>query len=829
MGKQSRLNEEAKEPLLMSKADMDANVVDLVRSKYGQYCKVEPIESYQPEISHGRTVYRFAISHDDWTCHAELLFKQSVKCAENEVRALSLATVRGINVPQTIMSDVTMDNVFGAPYILREHVKGKLLCDDRELLKDKWPVLVNAMCTFHNFKQEALDAPNPWAILELSNRCRPILSAPGFDKYLFQRRVDETITFLTMRASELRVPAAVDTIGGIGGDSILTTSQGKLYFLNWENSSCGDFCKDLAPLYAVFTEYLNANADGIFNNIIDTYGHVFQDSHVSTRLAYNVVEYYLRCIAVAAAQNLKIKLCQSALKRLDAFCSRVKDWPVAEHKTHRGDGLVRPEPEPGMKKGIRPENHHDHFSFPCLRAEWDMRVDVRRIFLFEKDLEDTGELLRGGFIHPTEAIVISMCDGTKTLQKVEEDIMSLFDVDADNACTQISNILARWSDAIELRSNTSGRDLLRRSYDPMSFIIPSYKIDLETARLYKPAALVIHVSDDCMRNCIYCNVEKRKTTTSLHLPMSRWIEIFDEAAEIGIISVTLAGGDPFMRKDLPEIVRALTERGILPVLATKSLVTETMAVNLFEAGLRRMQVSIDAPSPGLADLITQSKGYFSDAIQSIRNIRAAGMTVRCNCVMTRINVNKAYDLVALLANMGVDSIALTGFSRSLYIQDDLNDDLFLSESDRSYLESVTKRFTGIKVRTSISQDSGSLPSKEKERGFSMRSQCSAGRWGFVVHSDGLVTLCDEMPLTSTNIVGDLKTESIMEIWQSSRIEKVTAPSRSLFRDSACFACQEFSECHQLFGRCFRDAYKAFGTLWSPSPACPRAPQGRRLT
>jgi MoaA/NifB/PqqE/SkfB family radical SAM enzyme len=470
---------------------------------------------------------------------------------------------------------------------------------------------------------------------------------------------------------------------------------------------------------------------------------------------------------------------------------------------------------------------HDHSAIYSLKnneeCQWGLRSDVRRVMLYEK-LCDAEALEKAVLLHPTEAIMLTLLDGTTPLGEVERRAAFLFNLAAEEACAKIEALLGRHSEALQ-----QGLAPSARRYDPREFIIPAHQVDLETKRLYKPIGMTIHVSDDCMRKCIYCNIHKRRTAELSNLTLERWDELIDECARLGMVSVSLSGGDPFMRRDVPEIVAALTSRGIHPFCATKSHISRAMAERLAAAGLKRLQVSIDAPTPGLADLMAGSRGYFDGATSSIRNVRAAGITVRTNCVMTRLNARYAEQLVPMLADLGVDTVSITGFARSAYVKDDLNEALFIDAADRQLLEGLRDRFPQVRLRISVQNDAGEMSVRERTAAFGGRAQCSAGRWGFIAHSDGKATLCDEMPVNDFHVIGDLTTQSIMEVWQAPKVLELLEPPREKFRGTPCFTCSEYWECHHEYGRCFRDSMKAFGAFYAPSPNCPRAPTGLRQT
>jgi MoaA/NifB/PqqE/SkfB family radical SAM enzyme len=84
-----------------------------------------------------------------------------------------------------------------------------------------------------------------------------------------------------------------------------------------------------------------------------------------------------------------------------------------------------------------------------------------------------------------------------------------------------------------------------------------------------------------------------------------------------------------------------------------------------------------------------------------------------------------------------------------------------------------------------------------------------------------------MPLQDPFFVGDLTKQSIMDVWNSAAVLDFIYPMRERFAGTACYKCQEFDACVHELGQCFRDAYFAYDTLFSPPPDCPKAPATTR--
>ena len=72
-------------------------------------------------------------------------------------------------------------------------------------------------------------------------------------------------------------------------------------------------------------------------------------------------------------------------------------------------------------------------------------------------------------------------------------------------------------------------------------------------------------------------------------------------AEIGVCIVLLIGGEPFVRRDLPEIVRAFTEVGIHVRLQTNGLATKQALEACIANGAKDISISLDSLRPGKQD------------------------------------------------------------------------------------------------------------------------------------------------------------------------------------------------------------------------------------
>ncbi len=98
-------------------------------------------------------------------------------------------------------------------------------------------------------------------------------------------------------------------------------------------------------------------------------------------------------------------------------------------------------------------------------------------------------------------------------------------------------------------------------------------------------------------NIIYANSDVRECT------LTEIEKIAENLAEIGVAIVLLTGGEPFVRKDLPEIVNAFVRNGIHVRMQTNGLASEAELARCVKFGACDISISLDTLYPSLQDSI----------------------------------------------------------------------------------------------------------------------------------------------------------------------------------------------------------------------------------
>src|SRR2546426_1704988 len=123
--------------------------------------------------------------------------------------------------------------------------------------------------------------------------------------------------------------------------------------------------------------------------------------------------------------------------------------------------------------------------------------------------------------------------------------------------------------------------------------------------------LRISVTDRCNLRCTYCMPEEvvfmDKGELLTFEEITRFVEM---VAPLGIDKIRLTGGEPLMRRDLPRLVAMVSEvPGIKDIgLTTNGILLAPLAQPLFDAGLRRINISLDTLDPERFHQLTRRAG-----------------------------------------------------------------------------------------------------------------------------------------------------------------------------------------------------------------------------
>ena len=151
--------------------------------------------------------------------------------------------------------------------------------------------------------------------------------------------------------------------------------------------------------------------------------------------------------------------------------------------------------------------------------------------------------------------------------------------------------------------------------------------------------LRISVTDRCNLRCLYCMGPEgvKQIPQDQILTYEEILEVVRAGAALGISGVRLTGGEPLVRRGLPHLVRRISRiPGIEEVtMTTNGILLPNSAGPLKEAGLRRVNISIDSLKPAVYRRITRG-GKLNRALAGVKAALEKGLKpVKVNIVLMK--------------------------------------------------------------------------------------------------------------------------------------------------------------------------------------------------
>jgi uncharacterized Fe-S cluster-containing radical SAM superfamily protein/predicted phosphodiesterase len=169
-----------------------------------------------------------------------------------------------------------------------------------------------------------------------------------------------------------------------------------------------------------------------------------------------------------------------------------------------------------------------------------------------------------------------------------------------------------------------------------------------------PARLWIYTNFDCNLACSYCSVASSPQAHRRRLGRERFAALVDEAVAAGVSEVYVTGGEPFLERDLVDMLLYALER----------LEVVCLTNGMLYRGHRRQELERLAGRPGLtlqtsldgseaAHDAQRGRGTWARALEGVDVARSLGLPVRVGMTETAANAGQGASLRTVLADHGV--------------------------------------------------------------------------------------------------------------------------------------------------------------------------------
>jgi radical SAM protein len=169
-----------------------------------------------------------------------------------------------------------------------------------------------------------------------------------------------------------------------------------------------------------------------------------------------------------------------------------------------------------------------------------------------------------------------------------------------------------------------------------------------------PFTIAWEVTRACAYACVHCRADAQHKRDPNELDTEEALGLIDRLSEFGSPILVFTGGDPMMRRDLFELIAYANAKGLrcsLTPTAT-ALPTEARLQKAREAGVRRLALSLDAPSPEVHDAFRQVAGSWERTMRILKNAQAAGLSAQVNTTVSKHNLALLPDMVPFIEEVG---------------------------------------------------------------------------------------------------------------------------------------------------------------------------------
>lgn len=166
----------------------------------------------------------------------------------------------------------------------------------------------------------------------------------------------------------------------------------------------------------------------------------------------------------------------------------------------------------------------------------------------------------------------------------------------------------------------------------------------------RPFLVFWEITRACALACSHCRAEAQPKRHPEELDSAQSLYLIRQLAEWKPPMLILTGGDPLMRRDAIDLVRAASDSGLhvgLSPSATQRLLQADFG-ELKAAGVQRMSLSLDGATRETHDSFRGVTGTYERTIEAVRRSHEVGLSLQINTTLTRGNMNEYEDFKRLM-------------------------------------------------------------------------------------------------------------------------------------------------------------------------------------
>lgn len=352
-----------------------------------------------------------------------------------------------------------------------------------------------------------------------------------------------------------------------------------------------------------------------------------------------------------------------------------------------------------------------------------------------------------------------------------------------------------------LERDVAGEDIPVECEELVSYLtVHGFEEGAGASETYCLSSAYLHVSNTCNLSCVGCYSADCNRNRAADSSLENLCHAITVLAQLGVTRLVVSGGEPFLRRDLPDIVRNAREQGMenIAVLTNGTRCSEKVLARL-AGNVDVISVSFDGANPESAAFI-RGEQLFDTLVDAVKRIQTAGIHAHMLPTLHARNIQDVPAYIELSKQLG----CTVGFSLLSGARTNFGD---LMPSEPCLMELANTMVAVARKGEAASIDDAFNPL----RALMVRVRCGAGKHSVSVASDGAVYPC-HMLHKPEFALGDAFSDDASAI--ANNLSQFTLPS--VEKIEGCSSCENRYFCG---GGCRARAYDEHGCMTRRDPYC----------
>jgi MoaA/NifB/PqqE/SkfB family radical SAM enzyme len=356
---------------------------------------------------------------------------------------------------------------------------------------------------------------------------------------------------------------------------------------------------------------------------------------------------------------------------------------------------------------------------------------------------------------------------------------------------------------------------------------PALREAVQKAEPFRPLMVKIKLLWNCNLACGMCDYSRQARPTLLTCELLT--HALADLAALGCRKVHFSGGEPTLRRDLPDLIAYARRLKLRVTLTTNgTLLTPELCKQLVKAGLNSVCVSIDSPRRSIHDRMRGMPGALKETVAGVRTLRRMakacgskllsdgpslnddptsgkpGPAIRINTVVCRENYATLHELPDLAEAIGAQELLLMPVddpSGALLLNKrrllDYNRRIAPALADRALALGLMRDAREAYPFGTTREELAASREGNYARGLYERQPCYAPWMHALINADACVAPCCSAPRM---VLGDLRQQSFAEIWQGDAYGRLRQGMRDGMPLRNCAECDMFMAENQTLYR-----------------------------